>query len=103
MRQWLCAFVLRPSAMTENTGFQMVRQQFHPQRIQGRTNGRNLGQDVHTIAIFFGHALNTGDLARNPVEPRIYPLVNFCIHETSEYTRLGYTSNLKDLLERFAT
>lgn len=81
--------MFRPGAVTENTGFQMVCQELHAQRIQGRTNGRNLGQNVHAIAILFGHALNAGDLASNPVKPCLDLFLNFYIRYAFKIYPIG--------------
>lgn len=48
----------------------MIGQEFDSQRIQSRTNRRDLRQYFHTVTPFIGHPLDAGDLSCDPVEPR---------------------------------
>lgn len=58
------------AAMAEDAGFQMPRQQFYPERIEGRTHRGNLIQDIHAIAIVIDHSLDPGHLPGDAAQAR---------------------------------
>jgi hypothetical protein len=49
--------------LSKDTCFQVIGQELHPERIQGRANGGDLIQHINAIPFFFDHALYASDLA----------------------------------------
>ena len=76
-------FVFAAGAMTQNTAFDVIGQQFHAERIKGVAHGGDLVEDVDTITVFVDHATDPPDLAGNPVDAGFDFLGVGFVHEES--------------------
>jgi hypothetical protein len=55
--------------LSDDAGLEMACEKFNPERIERRTDGGNLVQDIDAIPIVFDHSLDTGHLAGDPIGP----------------------------------
>ena len=63
-----------------DTGLKMTRKNFDSERIERRSNSRDLIQDFNTVSILFNHALNAGDLAGDPIGSAPYTFLCADLH-----------------------
>jgi hypothetical protein len=59
---WLRFGVLLLGPMADDAALDMIVEQFDPERIERGTDGGDLIEDVHAVAILRDHSLNAGDL-----------------------------------------
>lgn len=59
---WLRFGVLLFGAVTEDAALDVIFEQFDPERIERGTDGGDLIEDVHAVAVLRHHPLNAGDL-----------------------------------------
>jgi hypothetical protein len=79
-------FGFRP--VTDNACFQMIRQQFDPERIERGAYRGNLVQYIDTILVFVDHALDAAYLPGNPIDPCFNLIFPVFLHH-NQYTAMG--------------
>jgi len=67
--------------------FEVHRKHQHAELVEGCTQGRDLSQDIDTVALLVNHLLDAAHLTGNPGQPLLGILTNAFLH-TAIVTRL---------------
>ena len=71
--------------LAEHAGLEMAGQQFNTERIESRADCGNLVQDIDAIPVLIDHALDTGDLAGDTINPSPNFLLSNRLHTRYVY------------------
>lgn len=83
--------VLLARTVADHTRCEMIGQKLNPERIESRTNSRDLVQNIDAVTLLLDHSLDAGDLARYALDPGSQ-FVCVGVFDAVQYTPTGYMS-----------